>query len=51
VGQEIETLVDGEVPAGQHTIRWNANGLASGIYIYRLQAGRFVVAKKMIYQK
>jgi uncharacterized protein (DUF362 family) len=51
VGQEIETLVDGEVPAGQHTIRWNANGLASGIYIYRLQAGRFVEAKKMIYQK
>ena len=50
-GQAIETLVDGEVPAGQHELRWSASPLASGVYIYRLQAGGFVEAKKMIYQK
>jgi len=51
VGQEIETLVNGEVPAGQHTLRWTANNLASGVYIYRMQADGFVDAKKLIFQK
>lgn len=50
-GQEVETLVEGEVPAGMHELRWTANHHASGMYIYRLQAGGFVEAKKLIYQK
>jgi hypothetical protein len=47
----IETLIDGEVPAGSHKLRWKANGLPSGVYIYRMCAGRYSDARKMIYQK
>jgi uncharacterized protein (DUF362 family) len=50
-GQEVETLVDGEVPSGFHELRWSANNLASGTYIYRMQAGNFTDTKKMIYTK
>lgn len=50
-GQELENLVDTEVPAGQHEVYWIANNQASGVYIYRIQAGAFVEAKKLIYQK
>jgi len=47
VGQEIERLVDGEQPAGQHTVSWSANGHASGTYFYRLRAGSFEETKRM----
>jgi uncharacterized protein (DUF362 family) len=50
-GQEIETLINGEVPAGQHELHWAPNGQASGVYIYKMIAGNFVDTKKMIYQK
>jgi len=50
-GQEIETLIDGEIPAGQHEIHWTAKNLASGVYIYKMNAGSFTESKKMIYQK
>jgi len=47
VGQEIERLVDGEQPAGQHTVAWSANGHASGTYFYRRRAGSFEETKRM----
>ena len=47
VGQEIERLVDGEQPAGQHTVSWSANGHASGTYFYRLRAGSFEETRRM----
>jgi uncharacterized protein (DUF362 family) len=50
-GQEIETLVEGEVPEGQHELHWTARNISSGVYICKLQAGAFVDTKKMIYQK
>ncbi len=40
-GRRIATLVNGEVDAGTHRARWDATGLASGAYVYRLQAGRY----------
>ncbi len=52
VGQRIATLVDGEqYPAGSHAITWDAAEFASGMYLYRLQAGEFVETKKMIMLK
>jgi flagellar hook assembly protein FlgD len=53
LGQEIVTLVNGELPAGNHTVLWNAHDtsgreVSSGIYFYRLTAGNFVATKKMI---
>ena len=51
MGEKIETLVEGNIPSGQHEIQWNANHLASGTYIYRMQAGEFSESRKMILQK
>ena len=51
MGQEIETLVEGEVAAGLHEFQWSPNGTASGTYLLRLQAGTFADVKKMVYQK
>ncbi len=48
LGKEIETIVDEELPAGTYKFQLNPKGLASGVYFYRLKAGRFVETKKMI---
>ncbi len=50
-GKEIETLIEGEVPAGEHRLQWNATGLASGLYISRLETNGYSQSIKMIYQK
>ncbi|MGB5287104.1 MAG: T9SS type A sorting domain-containing protein, partial [Ignavibacteriaceae bacterium] len=34
-----------------HTVQFNASSLASGIYLYRIQAGSFIQTKKMILLK
>jgi hypothetical protein len=47
-GQEIATLFDGKQSAGEHQIQRQANGLPSGVYFFRLQAGELVETKKMI---
>ncbi len=36
LGQEVATLIAERLPAGRHTARWDAEGLASGVYYYRL---------------
>ena len=41
----------GEQNAGNYEITWNASGMASGIYFYRLQAGNFVQTRKMVLLK
>ena len=48
LGNEIETLVNEEKPAGIYQIQFDASNLTSGVYFYRLQAGSFVDTKKMI---
>lgn len=48
LGQKICTLVDDRQPAGKYTLRFQADDLASGIYIYRLQVGEHVAFRKMI---
>ncbi|HTY00417.1 MAG TPA: DUF362 domain-containing protein [Bacteroidota bacterium] len=50
-GREIETLVEGEVPAGHHRLQWSAHGLASGVYLCRMVTPGFTDTIKMIYQK
>jgi photosystem II stability/assembly factor-like uncharacterized protein len=51
LGEEIETLISGQKSAGEHQVKWNAEGLSTGIYFYRLQAGESTETKKLILQK
>lgn len=48
LGQEIAELVNGRMVSGSHSINFDASGLSSGVYIYRLQAGNQVQTKKMM---
>jgi photosystem II stability/assembly factor-like uncharacterized protein len=50
-GQEIETLVHGNLKPGSYNITFNGSGLESGIYFYRLSAGDFSETRKMILVK
>jgi len=51
LGREVAVLVDGMQTQGPHEIRFDGSGLASGVYIYRLQAGTFVEQRKMVLAK
>jgi hypothetical protein len=51
LGQEVATFVCGEVEAGRHQVQWDAGHLSSGVFFYRLQAGKFVENRKMILLK
>jgi uncharacterized delta-60 repeat protein len=48
LGKEVATLVNEEKPAGNYKIAFDASGLSSGVYFYKLQSGNFVESKKMI---
>jgi hypothetical protein len=50
-GSEVASLVDGQMHAGTYTETWNAAGLASGVYYYRLTAGSFVQTRKLLLMK
>ncbi|MGB6120949.1 MAG: T9SS type A sorting domain-containing protein, partial [Bacteroidota bacterium] len=47
LGEEVTTLVDTEMGAGVHRVMWDASGMASGVYLYRLSAGNYVTTKKL----
>ncbi len=47
LGQHVTTLVDGEVEAGYHEVQFDATGLASGVYLYRLESGVFTQTRKL----
>jgi hypothetical protein len=48
LGQKVVTLVSERKQAGSHQVEWDASGLASGVYYYRIEAGEFQDVKKMI---
>lgn len=48
LGREVATIVSGEMSAGSYSKQWDASGLPSGVYFYRLQAGSFTETKKLI---
>ncbi len=50
-GRMLETLVEGEVPAGEHRLQWSAHGLASGVYLCRMETAGFSQTIRMVYQK
>jgi Secretion system C-terminal sorting domain len=50
-GRVVTQLAEGHFNAGYHKITFNAGNLASGIYLYRLEAGNFVSVKKLVLLK
>ncbi|RPI65342.1 MAG: T9SS C-terminal target domain-containing protein, partial [Ignavibacteriales bacterium] len=51
LGQEVSTLANGIKDAGIHKIDFNAAGLNSGIYFYKLESGNISQVKKMTFIK
>lgn len=49
LGQHVVQLVNEEVDAGQHSVRFEAGNLAGGVYFTRLQAGTYVQTRKLLY--
>lgn len=47
LGQLVATVVNGDEDAGFHEVRFEATGLASGVYLYRIEAGKFVQTRKL----
>jgi len=51
LGQQVASLVREDRPQGNYTVSFNASHLASGTYLYRLQAGSFTEVKKLLLVK
>jgi hypothetical protein len=51
LGNEIKILVNEEKPPGEYSVKFNAEGLASGVYIYRIETVNYFSSKKLILLK
>lgn len=51
LGQEVAALIDGDLISGAHEVEWRPNGLPSGVYSYRLQAGDHSESKQLLLLK
>jgi len=51
LGEEVDVLVSKKLPPGKYKHEWDARELASGVYLYRIQAGDFVKSRKMVLLK
>ncbi|TLY29751.1 MAG: T9SS type A sorting domain-containing protein, partial [Ignavibacteria bacterium] len=51
LGEEVASLVGGDLPAGSFQAVWNASGMPSGTYFYRLISGDFSQIRKLVLMK
>jgi hypothetical protein len=51
LGEEVAVLIDEEQEAGYRSVTWHAASIPSGVYLYRLQAGGFAEARKLLLVK
>jgi hypothetical protein len=51
LGNEITTLVNEQKAPGTYEVRFDAGNLASGMYVYKLQAGSFIQTRKLMLMK
>ncbi len=51
LGSKVATIVNEYKPSGSYSVRFNGSNLASGIYLYRLEAGNYSASKKFILMK
>lgn len=50
-GEEIATLINRILPAGYHSVNFNANNLSGGVYLYQIETEKVTLIKKMILLK
>jgi hypothetical protein len=48
LGQRVAALVNDDIEAGYHEVRFHAPGLASSVYYYRIQAGTFTETRRLV---
>ena len=48
LGREIQKVVDDTVDPGLHKVEWDPEGVAGGVYFYRMEAGGFLITKKLV---
>ncbi|MGB2868232.1 MAG: T9SS type A sorting domain-containing protein [Bacteroidota bacterium] len=51
LGREVASLVNEQKAAGNYTVTWEASKVASGVYFYRLESGKFSETKKLVFIK
>lgn len=51
LGEQVASLVSQQLEPGTYTAQWNASGVSSGLYLYRLELDGFVAAQKMLLVK
>ncbi len=51
MGEKIKTLINNHLDAGKHFVDFDASDLSSGIYFYKIKAGKFTSTKKMVILK
>ena len=51
LGRSVKTILDAQLTAGDHSINFNASDVASGIYFYKLTAGKYHATRKMMLLK
>ena len=47
-GREVSALINGNMDAGYHSVVWDANSYASGVYFVKMVAGEFVNTQKLM---
>jgi hypothetical protein len=51
MGRNVATMISETLPAGNYSRPWNAAGMPSGVYFYRVRAGQFTETRKLLLQK
>lgn len=51
LGEQVRTLVNEQQEAGRYEVKFDASNLASGVYLYRINAGSYIDTKKMVLMK
>jgi len=51
LGEEVAKLVNTQQKAGRYEVNFNATGLASGVYVYRMETANFITSRKLVFVK
>ena len=51
LGRAVETLVDGNMSEGVHSVEWAPHSMESGVYFYRMQTSGATIVRKLLYLK